>query len=105
MGDLRKSTLFQVVCPVISTINLEDVIHETSLDGVMRQAKATMNALDMADHGFFLDEEEARREAAARLRIHRDAIDKQIIENDVAIAKLREGRRGSPVRPVKVTKK
>lgn len=105
MADLRKSTLFQVVCPVISIGNLEEVIHETTLDGVMRQAKATMNAHDMADHGFFLDEEEARIEAAVRLRTQQAAIDKQIIENDVAIAKLREGRRGSPVRPVKVTKK
>ena len=103
--DIRSFRIFQVTCPRLSFDELEDPIHETSLHGIIAQAHGAPNIYALKDHGFFSDEEEARQEIAARLRIQRDLIDKQITMNDVAIAKLREGRRGSPVRPVKVTKK
>ena len=104
--DLKQVNIFQVTCPDTKSVDdLEDPIHETTLERLFMQVKGTFDFNTLKSDGFYTDEEEARIEAAVRLRSHQAAIDKQIIENDVAIAKLREGRRGSPVRPVKVTKK
>ena len=102
--DLKSVRIIQVTCPKLSYNDLEDPIHETTLERLFMQVKGTFEMSSLKNDGFFTDEEEARREVAARLRIQRDLLDKQIIENDVAIAKLREAQRGSPVRPVKTKK-
>lgn len=105
MSNLRLCKIFQVVCPVVSTVDLDEPIYETTIERLFLQVKGTLNMADLADNGFFDDEVEARQEAAARLRIQRDALEKIIIENDIALMKLREGQRGSPVRPVKTKKR